>query len=225
MPVTYPALYTDVFGRERTIIENDSKLLRMYLRGVEFVTRDFYNFRPANKYSELQLASIDLFEGDLCSYSLECDIPVWVTNNQSTYQTLLHVHIEHGKPAEGHDILQLTMNIEDQTYRSSGRLQYDSFDEQLTELAKLLPKGFHLKICWTCAFSDYNPSGSGAFGRLACFRNTKEQYLQTRTKNDLNALWDIRAEDVQEVYLCQEYVLRRPGSGLYIGEEYTGKRG
>ena len=42
----YPATYSDAHGSETTTIANNSETLRLSLRGVEFVVRDFDSLEP-----------------------------------------------------------------------------------------------------------------------------------------------------------------------------------
>ena len=230
MLASYPTEYQDRFGKETTIIENDGKTLQMIVRGVEFSGGSFDSLDPPDTVGKPAPESFSFFLGSLCACKIRCDVPIWVVDNTNTIQSTLRIHLDLGefnesRGALSREILRLELMYGDKTFSSTGENLYSSFDEQLTELEALLPKNLHLKICWTCAFSDYHWSGSGAFGNLACFRNTKEQYLRARTRDDLRALWNERTEDIQEIYLCPEYERRQPGSGLYIGEEYPGKRG
>jgi hypothetical protein len=68
-----------------------------------------------------------------------------------------------------------------------------------------LPPGTHLRVCITCAYSDYSPAGHGLFGGLACFRGNKAEYLAVRSKADLFRVWGTMTGFVQETYLCPEF--------------------
>jgi hypothetical protein len=164
-------------------------------------------------------------------------IPVWLLGNNEVSQTLLHTHVAYGKPVAGHtsfhyqdgttlelnqqidtEVLKLEIQYQGRVYESDGKNRCNSFDEQLAELRHRLPPDVYIKVCWNCGFSDYHPVGSGIFGNLACFRNTKNEYRQVKDKRALMLLWDQRAEDVQEIYLCREFERRQPGvGGLYVG--------
>jgi hypothetical protein len=236
VPLVYPTTYRAKSGEETTVIQNDGKTLRMSLRGVEFSGRSFHWFEPSEEYDESELESFTLFRGELCSYSLDCDIPVLVVDGTRAVQAVLCVHADYGEPVEGlagtyvrskdgtvtkdsrqidREVLQLTLAFDGESFTSGGKHLYHSFDEQLSEIKALFPKDVYLKTCWNCAFADYHPAGSGAFGRLACFRSLKDEYAQVRSKRDLFAVWDKRAEDVQEVHLCEEFEKRQPGTGWH----------
>jgi hypothetical protein len=237
MTASYSAQYIDKFGTESISIFNDGKILKMTLRGIEFTGSNFHSFSISPVVDDAQRVLFNLFVDDLCGYSIDCQIPVWLIDNEGGSQALLHAHIEYGEPVDGHtsfhyqdgtrleinqqiDIETLKLEIEYQgkTYQSGGKNLYNSFDEQLSELRDSFPPDVYLKTCWNCAFSDYHPAGSGIFGDLACFRNTKSEYRQVKDKRALMYLWSQRAEDVQEVHLCPEFEKREPGvGGLYVG--------
>jgi hypothetical protein len=203
MNAKYLASYRDEFGEEQVTIENDGKTLSFVLRGKEFKGKNFHAFAISNVTSENR--SFNLCLGDLCGYAMDCDIPIWPVTNNREEKTHLHVHIEYDRSDEqnkvNHEVLQLVIEHHGQVYRSDGRNSYNMFDEQLTELTDTLPPEMYLKTCWNCAFSDYFIARSGIFGEMACFRNTKDEYRQVRSKIELVQLWKQCAEDVQEIYL------------------------
>lgn len=236
--ITYLVKYEDEFDVESSIIINDGKNLRLTVRGVEFIGHNFHSFSISPTAEDSKRKLFNLFVGDLCGYSLNCQIPVLCVSDDSIeIPAMLHAHIEYGKPADGRtcflksdgtefevnqqidiEILELEIEFQGKLYISKGKNQYNSFDEQLAELRDTLPCGVYLKTCWNCAFSDYHPAGSGIFGDLACFRNVKGEYSQVKDKYSLMNLWDKRAENVQEVHLCPEFQKRQPGiGGFYVG--------
>lgn len=221
MIAKYPAIYRDEFGEETVAIENDGKTLSLVLRGKEFRGRNFHSFGISDETHLSENPSFNLCLGDLCSYSIDFDIPVILVSNGAEEQIHLHVHIEYGKcdaqNKVNHEVLRLAIEHHGQVYQSGGRNLHSTFDEQLTELNDDLPKDVYLKTCWNCAFSDYY-SASGMFGEMACFRNTKKAYLKVKSKLELARLWKQRAEDVQETYLCPEFERRQPDvGGRYVG--------
>ena len=151
---------------------------------------------------------------------------------------MLHVHAEYGEPVlhrnkkyiglhrDGtwieddrwieHEVLQFESDLDGKIYRSDGRSRYNTFDEQLDSIVQLMPNDCWPKICWTCNYCDYFLGGSGVMGNLACFRNTKEEYLRVTGKKQLVDQWDRRAEYVQEIYLCPVYAKCQQGSGLNV---------
>ena len=237
MTIGYSAKYKDDFGSESVTISNDGKVLKMTLRDVEFTGYSFHSFSISSNIALPEKAMFHLLEDELCGYLIDCRIPVWLVSRNEISQTLLNAQIEYGKPVEGHtsfhrqdgtvqeinqqidvEVLKLEIEYQGQTYKSSGKNLYNSFDEQLAELRDGFPDGLYLKTCWNCAFSDYHPVGSGIFGDLGCFRNTKSEYKRVKDKRALMLLWSQRADDVQEVHLCQDFEKRQPGEGgFYVG--------
>ena len=71
----YPATYSDAHGSETTTIANASETLRLSMRGVEFVGRDFDSLEPTGAPPK-QLQRFRLSQGCLCSCRVECRIPV-----------------------------------------------------------------------------------------------------------------------------------------------------
>lgn len=69
-----------------------------------------------------------------------------------------------------------------------------------------------MRICFTCAFSDYHPGGQSLSGSLACFRDNKAGYLSIQGKAVMS-IWHTRTEYVQEWFLCPEFQRRTPGTG------------
>jgi hypothetical protein len=102
--------------------------------------------------------------------------------------------------------LRLRLHIKEHEYLSSGKTGW--FEDELLDLARQLPAGTYLKACINCAFSDYSPYGHGLFGGLACFRNSKQEYRQVKSKGDLFQIWEKNAGFVQETYLCPEFERR-----------------
>lgn len=212
--VNYPAVYRDRFGEEQTVIQNDGKNLRMSLRGVEFSGFMFDDFEPV-LVDEGKLASFPFHAGALCSYELECPIPISVVVLDKLIESNLQTHIEVGDPAPNGGVelekVQLSLTLEDKSFKSSGT--HGWFDDELLEIQAALPESMFMKCCHTCAFSDYHPVGSGAFGGLACFRDHKQEYLAIKDKVSFVHFFSKRTENVQETYLCPEFEKRIPGTG------------
>jgi hypothetical protein len=78
----------------------------------------------------------------------------------------------------------------------------------LCDVQRKLPRAARMKACISCAWSDYNPAGNGFMAGLACFRDTKDRYLQVDGKHGptgIFALWQDLTEFVQETWLCPEF--------------------
>lgn len=213
----YPALYSDAQGEERTVIENDGKQLRMVVRGIEFVGRDFDGLEPLCDLTDSRLASFTSYKGEICGYRLECVMPVLVVASEELLDGQLQVQFVLGHPRpEGNrgidqETLQLCLSFGGASFWSKGTS--GGFEDELLDIQQALPEGAYLKACISCAFSDYSPAGQSLFGSLACFRGNKEAYRQVTNKRALFAIWNTMTEYVQETYLCPEFEKRRPGAG------------
>ena len=127
MIARYPALYQDTHGEEATVIENDSKTLRMVVRGVEFTGTMFDDFESSIAQDDPALASFTLYHGSLCSCGIECDLPLPVTFGNETLDGLLHMRLELGGPRQDErggidrEEVQLVLTVAGQTFRSCGK--------------------------------------------------------------------------------------------------------
>ncbi|WIG59007.1 MAG: hypothetical protein OJF49_001754 [Ktedonobacterales bacterium] len=218
MFVRYPAAYRDVWGEEITTIENDSKLLRMRVRGAEFTGSSFDSLEAPHDATEAQLSSFTLMTSYkmLCSCCIDCDIPIKVVAGNECMEATLHMHLDLGSPRPNgrieHEYLQLTLAIGDATFISSGK-SGGWFEDELGDIQRALPEGMYTKSCINCAFSDYSIFGQGMFGDMACFRDNRQAYLAARGKREFMRIWDTKTEQVQETYLCPEFQRRTPGTG------------
>jgi hypothetical protein len=95
MLVTYSAVYWDRRGEERKTIQNDGKLLRMVVRGIEFVGPELPLLRPTIDPTDPQLLTqFTLVERPTLSLSrcrIEYDAPIPVTLQDRTTVATLRV--------------------------------------------------------------------------------------------------------------------------------------
>jgi uncharacterized protein DUF6304/uncharacterized protein DUF2461 len=98
----YPAKYRDEFGEEMTTLQNDGKSLHMILCGIEFKGFMLDDREPTAVI--LTSVAFPLRYGALCSYKLECEIPVPVVGHDGILPGTLRVHLDLGAPKEkGYD--------------------------------------------------------------------------------------------------------------------------
>lgn len=218
MIAQYPAIYEDAHGAEQATIENDGKLLRMVIRGVEFQSTEFDDFEPTLERTDPRLAWFAFDHGYLCSYRLECTMSLPVVVGHEIIGARLLAQLELGEPRPGgnrglaREGLRLCLTIGDTSFWSSGTSR-GYFDNELDDIQRALPDNVYLKACINCAFSDYSPFGNGMFGCMACFRDNKAAYRQVTDQRGLFAIWDTRTDFVQETYLCPEFERRQPRTG------------
>src|SRR5688500_2075908 len=155
----YQTNYQDRFGNEQTVIENDGKTLRMVVRGVEFAGSWFDDFEPLTKSDVAHLASFTLNRGELCSCTIECEMPMLMVSHSEVVQAVLHVNLKLGDPAPNggldHEWLGLTLSFEGNSIQSSGKSGW--FEDELLEIQASLPEGVYMKACINCQYSEYSP--------------------------------------------------------------------
>jgi hypothetical protein len=215
VPASYPVVYHDRSGEERTTIENDGRVLRMMLRGVEFAGCFWDDWTPAYGTTADRVATFTLWDGTLAGYVLDCELPLPVMQAGTESSGTLHVHFEMDVPESDCPVadcrLLLQLDWSGATYPSSGHST--DFESALNEVQAVLPAHTYLRTCTTCAFSDYYPGGQPLFAALACFRGNKAGYRKVKNRWDLFRIWDTRTEQVQEIHVCPEFERRTPGTG------------
>jgi Family of unknown function (DUF6304) len=211
---SYPATYSDAHGSEPTTIANDSETLRLSLRGVAFMGRDFDSLEPTGAAPE-QLRRFTLSQGCLCSCRIECRIPVPIHERGKLLDGTLSVELVLGAPTPngGLDREQLRIILEYDGRRIAGTGTSGWFEDELLGIQAQLPEGVLIKACINCLYSDYSPYGHGLFGCMMCFRNLKAEYLKVTTKQEFWSVHGRQDRFVQETYLCPEFERRIPGTG------------
>jgi hypothetical protein len=189
--------------------------LRIKIRDVVFEGEDLDSLSPVAATKPESLQTFRIQQECLCGCRFDVDIPIQLTVPNGVEDGLIKARLDFGKPSskgglENEDI-KLQLKFRDQEFQSTGKSGW--FEDELLELEKQLPAGCHMKLCITCAFSDYSPYGHGMFGCLACFRGNKAEYSQVKSKGDIFRVWGTMTEYVQETHLCEEYELRKPGTG------------
>ena len=215
MDATYPATYRDRHGEVYTSIRDDGKLLSMEVRGITFAGSDFDDLEPPEDVELSGQSQFTLQLNSLCSCVIEFQMPIPVVCDDGIVDATLYVRIELGDPKPNGGIdkqsVELELRFDDNSLKSHGRSGW--FEDELLDIQKQFPQGTFMKACINCAFSDYNPAGSGMFGCMACFRDNKEEYLSVKSKQDIFRIWDTLTEYVQETYVCPEFERRLPGTG------------
>jgi len=195
MTTRYFAKYIDDLGEENTLIHNDGKILRMNVRNVEFSGDDFDSLQSDE-------------QGDILSNcQIKCEIPIQLIANTDILEGMLKVWIDLRNSTD-HPPLQIKLNYSDKEFISTG-MSNGFFDEELWNLQKLLPQGVYFKTCLTCKLSNIGRY-EGMFGALGCYRGSKDEYFKIMGNQNPHTkynLLDIVTEDVQETYLCSEFVM------------------
>lgn len=215
MTKSCPTIYQDANGIISTSLQTDGTTLRILIRAVEFIGDDLDSLSPVANTMPEALQSFRLHQNCLCDCRFDIDFPIQVSRSGGFEDALLKAHLDFGKPSPTGGLenegVKLQLKFRDLNFQSTGKSGW--FEGELLELDKQLPSGCHMKLCITCAHSDYSPYGHGMFGCLACFRGNKAEYSQVKSKGDMFRVWDKLTEYVQETHLCGEYDLRKPGTG------------
>ena len=213
--ISCPARYSDERGAEETAILNDGETLRLPLRGIEFVGRDFDSLAPPGNAAPEALRRFSLHQGCLCSCRIECEIPVPIHDRGREAEGTLHVELLLGDPASDGGLdreeLRISLLYGDRRFAGSGYSGW--FEDELLEIQAQLPEGVFIRACINCMYSDYSPYGHGLFGWMMCFRNLKDAYREVAGKQTFWAIHGRHDRLVQETYLCPEFERRAPGTG------------
>src|SRR5262245_8407902 len=121
----YPAKFTDARGCEVTTITNDGETLRIALRGLEFIGRDFDSLSPREGAAADQLQPFTLHHNCLCSCRIECRIPIPIHARGEQRACELLVDLSLGDPAPNGGLdceeLRLTLEYDNQRFCGSGK--------------------------------------------------------------------------------------------------------
>ena len=197
-----------------TRIENDGATLTMELRGTFFIGSTLDDFEPASETPPEFLSSFRLSQGTLVGYELRSKWPIRLLVQGESVAAQLGLQLKVGVPEPGLggrvNAYSFALSLNGEEGVGTPLKESEDFERGLLDLE--LPAGTSFHACISCAFSDYSPYGSGLFGTLACFRDTKEEYRQVRGKN-VEFLWPRMAGLVQETFLCDDFEKRMPGTG------------
>jgi hypothetical protein len=211
----YKGTYTDQHGSEALEFHNDSTTLTATIRGVVFSGNDFDSLEPTLEARPESVASFTLSSGHLCRCTFTLDIPIPVVLSNSVTTGILTAMLDLGAPATNggieHEQLLLALSWRDLRIVSSGGTGY--FENELLDIQNQLPEGAYIQACINCRYSDYSPYGNGLFGNMLCFRNIKDEYLRVTSKEEFWAVYGREERQVQETYLCEQFMLRTPGTG------------
>lgn len=211
----YPARYQDAHGSEPTTITNDGACLRMVVRGVAWVGRDFDQLEPEDGTPPARLATFTLAHGALCDCALTFEMPAVVVGPGGASPATIAVALTLGRPrpSGGIDAEVVRCALTWAGGRVEGTGASGWFEDELLELQRQLPPDVYLRSCINCQYSDYSPGGHGLFGDLLCFRNVKAAYAQVHSKATFWPVLPLAERAVQETDHCEQFARRVPGTG------------
>jgi hypothetical protein len=219
--VEYKGTYQDKFGIEEITIINDFKDISFKLADFNFVGRHFDdfelegydNFTP-EQVKRFTFKPIDIYQSDkkvyeLKNFILSFSIPVTALNLKTKQTTNSNLFIK------------LDINTVDNDTRIFLKIVYNSkeflgtsslFEGAADQINRQIDGEFVIKNCFWCLYSDYGVAGQGLAGSMSCFLKYKDEYLQIKGKDEYMELPDDTPR-VQEIYSCDSFEPRKPGTG------------
>lgn len=229
-PKNYIGTYKDNFGITDIAIQNDFNYLYLKIDGVEFKGSEFTALEIVDKkaYSSKQLERFTLystpifgtddFAEELCNCTFNITIPQLIIDLQTYKEFLADLKLEYiignessailGGGLEFEKIL-LTLTIVDKVFAATG----DTFETILENIQNQFDEKYKFKNCFGCLYSDYSVYGQNAFGSMMCFVNQKDNYLKVKNKSEYIDNLTEDFDDVQEIFCCSKFDIRRKGAG------------
>lgn len=210
-----PVTYRDSRGEVETVLEIEGRTIRMELRGTAFAGDDFDQLEPVDALPDDVGKHFVFASGALCGCRLEWAMPVAILVGGQEVEGRLRAELDLGAPRPDGGIAHehLLLRLEGLGGTSSSESPAGWFEDALAGLQRLLPNGAMLKICFSCAHSDYSPAGHSLWGGLACFRDNKSGYAAVRSKEEIFRVWPSLTEFVAETHVCPEFEVRIVGTG------------
>jgi hypothetical protein len=212
-PATSSFTYSDSDGSIAGELANNGKLLLVRLGETVLMGFAFDSLQPEQMDSFP--ARFTLQHGFICNCQLDFVMPLLLKDSGTVVPGSLAVSLVLGKPdhrnAIDEESYSASLEFRQQRICTTGAAR--DFEDILSAIARQLPKGMFFLNCFGCQYADYSVYGNGTFGDMMCFRNVKASYNAVKTKLDYRKIHESFEQTVQEVYLCEEFEQRRPGSG------------
>jgi hypothetical protein len=210
-----PTTYQDANGSVSTTLQTDGKSLRIEIRDVVFEGEDLDSLSPVADTKPQSLQQFQIHQECLCDCRFDVEISIQVTTPNGVEDGLIKAWLDLGKPSSEGGIRGRSRKTSTQIPRPRIRINRQkrlvrgrAFGTRKTITHRMPHEALH----HMCVFR-YSPYGHGMFGCLACFRGNKAEYSQVKSKGDMFRVWRTLTEYVQETHLCEEYELRKPGTG------------
>jgi hypothetical protein len=225
----YYGTYSDAFGTAAIVIENDFENLSAEIGGVKFMGCELSSMSIIDKsnYSEEQLERFTLWsipiyntniaEECLCNCLFKFTISQRIIDKTTNIESVNALTIECalGKerpmPKSGLEFekVRLCLSIGQFEFEGTG----DFFEIAFDEIKKQLDNKYCFKNCYGCMFGDYSVYGQSSFGTMLCFVSQKEKYKDVTNKQEYMELTTDETANVQEIYCCDKYEIRKVGAG------------
>ncbi len=93
---------------------------------------------------------------------------------------------------------------------------HNSLRSTLAEIKRQLPYGYPFHICFFCAFADFHPQQEAAFGKMLCFKEQAEAYLQSEYREDIELLLEQSPSPTTELSVCDTFCERAPEQDFIV---------
>lgn len=227
--IKYNGTYTDDFGTTAIIVENDFENLCTEIDGVKFSGSEFADLFIVDKsnYTSQQLKRFTFFsipilnkniiEEALCSCIFEITIPQLIIDKTTYSEFYSDLKIEYllggvrPKPRGGleDEKIKLSLKIEEKIYTGTSGFIEGAFDQ----IRNQFEDKYQFKNCYGCMFGDYSVYGQSGFGTMLCFVSEREKYKEVTNKWEYMELNTDKVTNVQEIYCCDNYEIRKTGAG------------
>ncbi|ATL44969.1 DUF6304 family protein [Elizabethkingia sp. HX WHF] len=223
----YNGTYTDHLGTTSVIVENDFKNLYTEIDGVKFSGSEFSDLSVGDKtkYTKQQLERFtwsktpvynsEIVREELCNCTFKILVPQLIIDKTTDSEFYSDLKIEYtlGNAESGGSIedenITISLSIEGKIYKGSS----DLIETALDEIHSQFGERYHFKNCYGCLYGDYNVYGQSSFGTMMCFAAQKEKYKKVTNKQEYMDLETDEATNVQEIYYCDQYEVRKSGAG------------
>ncbi|MCS6822741.1 MAG: DUF6304 family protein [Cytophagaceae bacterium] len=225
----YNGTYTDNFGTTPIVVENNNQKLYTEIDGVKFSAYDFFEFVVDDKsnytpqqlnrftFSKTLIHRSNTVEERLSNCVFEIFVPQVIIDKTNVSEVYTELKIEYAsgetrfKAAdEMHDKkIKLSLKIEGHTFEGKSEL----FELALDQIRSQFDDKYHFKNCYGCMYGDYSVYGQNSFGTMLCFLSQKEKYESVTDKSEYTKLKFDEAVHVPETYCCENFKIRKSGSG------------
>jgi Family of unknown function (DUF6304) len=207
------------------VIGNDFEKLSVNIDGVEFLGTEWNDLALVNSanYATKQLTRFTFFgtwqqahaRQTLCHYSFQFAVPQTLIDRvtNTAFDTNLQVDYQLGEALAStggleFEKIKLILGINQRQLEGVGEV----FETALDQIWQQLNDLYAFKNCYGCLYADYSVYGQSSFGTMLCFVNQKHKYLAITSKAAYMALKDA-VKQVQELYCCESYEIRKAGTG------------
>ncbi|MFN8397892.1 MAG: DUF6304 family protein [Bacteroidia bacterium] len=213
---SFKGKFRDALGEEDIVISSDGRYLSTTIRGITLHGKGLYELSVEDENAGRDLSILPLMNHeDLCDCYLSMELPVRLVDAQGERElTMVLENWNDAPPERGyfHSRAKLSCTVAENRYELDG----DDLCNAMHQLTRLLAEqGAHLRCCFTCRLSQYEPFERPQLGEILCFKGMKSEFLKldlSHPKQSFGAhqLRERADEYVTETHSCKEYVPNVP---------------